>query len=421
MRLSQCCTPAPAQVELQPRWAALVAWFVVWIAGVAGSGVAFAAVPTPPPQAYAADSGMNQFKAHPPSLAQRAMNKNQGTFLLISSSAVGAQVFINGVYVGEVNRRIRVMPGIRRLEVIHKDYVSRSIEVRILKGKTQQIRMDLEPKVSAAPGAAVAAGTATPGYGQQPAYPQGQANVQGSPASQQNFNQGRQGAPHMQQKPMTKRKKTRRPKRRRQPPATAVYKAPPTPPRTAGSYMLSLLPLGLPQMVQKKPGLGLLFFLAQAGGVGVFGYYKFYMLPAFETVSKQSIQNTEEAINKSSGAERKRLTQENQNYKQNSDQYKQALNIYSYLGLGGFGLAYLASVVEAMVVGPAKPKSPLENLLSADAWECGSCAMELSDPVSPRSSRWIRLMTDSEMYVELLRPHPVSQAPSLALNWTISL
>lgn len=425
MKLSQYRIQSPAPVQPRPRCVWLMAWLVVWLMGLVYSGAAFAAVPASP--ADIADAGVHQFKSplsplvamsQQPLLAQRAANKNQGTFLLISSSAVGAQVFINGVYVGEVNRRIRVMPGIRRLEVMHKDYVSRSIEVRILRGKTQQIRMDLELKASVAAGSAVRAGEATPGYGQQPGYSQAQVNVQDHSAPQQNLNQDRQGPSQMRQKPMAKRKKMRRSKRRRGPPAMAPYKAPPPPPRSTGSYMLSLLPLGLPQIVQKKPGLGLLFFLTQAGGLGAFGYYKFYMVPAFDKVSKQNIQNTESAIQKATGTERKRLIDDNEQYKLDSNQWKRQQNMFAYLGLGGFGLAYLAGVVEAMVMGPAQPKSPLENLLSENSFDCGSCVMA---PAQPTATGWMQLVVGSELHVDLLRPHPVSQAPSLALNWTYSL
>ena len=336
-------------------------------------------------------------------MAQRSFQKPTAAFIIVNSSAVGAQVFINGIYVGEVNRRIPVMPGIRRLEVTHKDYLAKSIEVRILRGKTHQIRIELDQKTSAAP-------LATPA----------------TPRQSGQYQKGTVQA--MRQQPGLKRKKPlRKKKRRRKPPQASpeLYKAPAPQPRSAGSYALSFLPFGLPQLVQKKPALGGAFFLTQAGGIGVFIYYYFYYYNSYEKTRQDYLDKLDQAIKKQrvGSSHHTTLSDEKTKYTEESENFLKQIRFYSYLGLGSFGLAYLASAVEALVVGPPPPKSPLESILSVKRFECRSCqlTMALDYQTTKEAAIWQQVVASSDLALGFLSPHPVTTAPTFGLNWTYSL
>ena len=339
----------------------------------------------------------------PGAIAQRAAPKSPAAFIIVNSAAVGAQVFINGVYVGEVNHRIPVMPGIRRLEVTHKDYLAKSIEVRILRGKTHQIRIELDQK-----------------------NPSTQLATPAAPRQSGQYQQGKMQAARGQ--PGLKRKKAlRKKKRRRKPPQSSpqLYKAPAPQPRSSGSYALSFIPFGLPQLVQKKPALGGAFFLAQAGGIGTFVYFYFYYYNSYEKTSQDTLNKLETASKRYSAGSAQHTEVKNkiESYTTESANYLKQLRLYGYLGLGGFGLAYLASAVEALVVGPPAPKSPLESLLSLKRYECSTCqlTMALDYQTAKDAAIWHQVVASSDLALNFLSSHSTTAAPSFGINWTYTL
>lgn len=365
-------------------------------------------------------------------LAQTASNpqKNQkkGTFILVRSSAAGAHVLLDDVRVGEVNRLIRVAPGIRKVTVVHSEYQSKTFEVRLIRGKRQVIRIQLSKKDSMTPTSpsappAVAAAPTPPvaGYSMQPGYPlPGQAppaqpyvvppvTVVQPPAGYYGATQpGVSPAP-----PPRKRRKKRR--KRRKPEAKefapSIAQAPPVKPRGGGDYVLSLLPLGIPQMRHKKPALGILFLLVQGGGIGT--YFAWDPLIVNPMIEKRD--SDLKSLNDQYTAQTHKDPNGPKKIKDHADSTKQEIETWQQwkpAPLIAAGVFYGISVLEAMFVGPPVPKSPLEKMLGSQNSTMGLALDHSPDPL------FRKMIHNSDWNLGVV---PASSSVHLVLDWTLAL
>ena len=366
-------------------------------------------------------------------LAQAANNPQKtqtkkGTFILVRSAASGAHVLLDDIRVGEVNRLIRVAPGIRKITVVHSDYQPKTLEVRLTRGKRQVIRIQLTKKDSMAP-----VGSTTPpagtqaqagappaaGYSMQPGYPlPGQAppaqpyvippvTVVQPPAGYYGATQ-----PGVAPAPPPRRRRKKRRKRRKKPEAkesvSSIAQAPPVKPRGAGDYMLSLLPLGIPQMNHKKPALGILFLLVQGGGVGTyFAWNPLIINPMIED-RKQTLKRLRNDTAASTTTNKKRINDYEKSYKQRIERWQQ----WEPAPLIAAGVFYGISVLEAMFVGPPVPKSPLEKMLGSQNSPMGLALDHSPDPL------FMKVIHNSDWNLGVV---PVPSSLHLVFDWTLAL
>lgn len=357
-------------------------------------------------------------------LAQRSKalsSPRQATYINVQTHVVGAQVFVNGIYVGEVNRRIQVMPGVRKLEVVHQDYEDYSINLRILRGTNQIVRPQMVKKqlapVQTQPSQMAAPLVAQP-YPPQQIVPPNQGRQIRSQGAQ--HRKMRQKSWQNRRRRMLNNKKRRRSESSVSSPSK-LYTSPPPKPRSSSDYAMSLLPLGIPQLNHKKPLLALIFFAGQAGGLGGYGYMYFYQLDTLTKQKKTDLDNYQKKLREAT-----QLTNEQRNAKFN--QYQSDWNktidrakLMTWGAIGGAGLFYFLSVMEALMIGPPAPKSALEQLLSSHEL-CGeSCPLWLPIESSSPPSLWSHFMHNTDMSVSLFSSHPMGVTPSLAFNWSTSL
>ncbi|MCY4379949.1 MAG: PEGA domain-containing protein [Proteobacteria bacterium] len=305
----------------------------------------------------------------------------------------GAQVLVDGIYAGDANRRLEIKPGRRKIDVLHKDYHPLSKTIRFSQGSSQIMKVQLKKKptemdllafrrkkiqaeteklklakAKQAEMLALEHEKTRLAQMRQALQQQQQLPPTGYQYSQQPMSappqyQMPQQAPSNWQQPPQKAqmnpKKPMKKKKRRRAQRLSQFRQPkPPPPRGSGDYLLSLLPLGLPQMRHDKPMLGFLFLTLQVGGAGLAGYQWFYNLPLWEA---------DRAAAAAGKGDYARLTETQRKARLDTilnpgitQQYQLFLG-----GLGGAIAAYTFSVLEALVVGPKPKKTPLDLLLSS--------------------------------------------------------
>ena len=403
-------------------------WIVLIGLGVGLAGTAVGSSISPLSSVGESSSILDEY----PLVARQPKNP---TVLTVQSTARGAQVLVDGIYAGDVNKPIRVRPGVKRIEVTHPRYYTQRKTVKIVKGRGQHIRVELQRKPTEAEilakkrqkleqqraqlqamrvakqqanrearllaqeqaklnaaKAALQKEASQPyspppktfgAYAQpNPGYPYPQQRVPAQPqqpkmqnSSPQSFyaqpNPGyQQVQPKMQSQPQKvikkprKKKKRRRDKKPAESSASSPLLAQPSepPPRKASDYMLSLLPGGLPQMRHGKPVLGLFFFALQAGGAGTWATYQFYMIPESEKTRDGQLKTIQNRSYPSQQAQQQAFDKKKKEWE---DYIEKNQRIPAMIGLAALGVGYGASVIEALVMGPKPPKTPLEKLMSS--------------------------------------------------------
>ncbi|MCY4444222.1 MAG: PEGA domain-containing protein [Proteobacteria bacterium] len=349
-----------------------------------------------------------------------AQGQRSHTVLIVNSPMRQAQVLVNGILAGNVNQTITIRPGVHMIRIHHKDYYPYTQKLRAVPGRTHRMQVNLKRKPSqreiqaqqkrmqpsargaAAQGAAVKAApgmlapspsdrsipppqtysrggyySASPQAPQAPQAPPPAYPVRSyypappvppPPATYSGYGQssvrGTRSKSRARRKARSRKKKVVEEKKKL--PLVAEPE-----PRDATDYMLSLLPLGLPQMRHGKPLFGGLLLLAQAGGVGGYFWFKYQADSATE-FNKTDQTNRQNKINRETNSQRKQqLTTAKKQKKVQWEDYAAQQQLFAWISLGVGGAGYAFSVLEALAVGPKKPKTPAEMFSSQapGAWD----------------------------------------------------
>lgn len=207
-----------------------------------------------------------------------------------------------------------------------------------------------------------------------------------------------------------KRKSVKKPSSQKSPSSPSKPKSSPflTEPkkRDAADYIMSFLPLGLPQLRHDKPALGTLMLLLQAGGIGALIYGKI-MLDNEQDYRDKELKAAKEKAEAATGQRRTALTQQFRKYLEESDAN---LELYDALYIGGMASAiggYGFSVLEALAVGP-KQKTPqdlwswsvsedMPALVHADTNHYTTCDSE--------DLLWCMMMLDDKISISPYKMH----------------
>lgn len=295
-------------------------------------------------------------KHTPSTTPDKAATKAAGTFIIVQSDVPDANVMIDGILAGSTNTKIEVEPGMLMIEISSARHEAKFQKVNTIEGTTTNVTVDLaktkkikkvakqrekKPKKTSRkkPKNDDLFGETQPpqraGYNPAMEFDQDTGGTAYAPGYHQPYYQQPYQQPYAYEQPYAP------------PPRISMHDAYEDDYETRApshnNYFIALLPFGAGQFQNRSIAAGILFFAAEAGALG---FYYMQDKDAKETAAELNAFIQEKADN---GDE---LTVEDETYINDTKAYVTNTRNKSKYGLYGFGAAWIAGIVEAIINDP---------------------------------------------------------------------
>jgi len=275
------------------------------------------------------------------------------TTLKIYANVPRATVTVDGVRLGIIGKPLKVSPGIHEVTVGAPGYQPVSQPIDIKAGETNNLSITLKKAVAAPPKEVKKQEVDPP---KPVPAPKKVTEAPESKTKKERIKKSRKKSKISKSqsgKKVSKKKRKRRKKSSKSKPSPVVY----------------LMPFGVPQYMNDRTGLGIVFSTVQAGGL-IYGIIQYLASEKLVTETNAEITRLDEERAKITDLAQQQADQEKAVAYQEEQQAKiDKLFIQYWIGFGTFGAAWAASTIKAFISGPKKKSRRSSGLPNSPGWD----------------------------------------------------